>query len=198
MRRGPGAGIEKETQGMAKPTLESRCFRQARRPCRQYVDLPRRRRHLLPQSLFTIRYFRELVNPGGGKKFSAPGGTAAPAPAPTPAPADRLRSRVGGEKNGTFFQPSKEACQRGNCPSTAETFASGMEKFRFFAKRPKFSEHDFHFCWKRKKQKTLRTKRQDFLENLCRCAKILTFNDRPKAAASGQTYDLRSGKKWIT
>ena len=71
-------------------------------------------------------------------------------------------------------------------------------KFRFFAKRPKFLEHDFHFCWKRKKQKTLRTKRQDFLENLCRCAKILTFNDRPKAAASGQTYDLRSGKKWIT
>ena len=102
------------------------------------------------------------------------------------------------EKNGTFFQPPEGTCQRGNCPSTAETFASGMEKFRFFAKRPKFSEHDFHFCWKRKKRKTLRTKRQDFLENLCRCAKILTFNDRPKAAASGQTYDLRSGKKWIT
>ena len=104
----------------------------------------------------------------------------------------------GGEKNGTFFQPPEGACQQGNCPSTAETFASGTEKFRFFAKRPKFLEHDFHFCWKRKKQKTLRTKRQDFLENLCRCAKILTFNDCPKAAASGQTYDLRSGKKWIT
>ena len=161
---------------------------------RQYVDLPRRRRHLLPQSLFTIRYFRELVNPGGGKKFSAPGGTAAPRTGPGGPPL----ILGGGEENGTFFQPSKEAWQRGNCPSTAETFASGTEKFRFFAKRPKFSEHDFHFCWKRKKQKTLRTKRQDFLENLCRCAKILTFNDRPKAAASGQTYDLRSGKKWIT
>ena len=59
------APIEKETQGTAKPSLASRCFRQARRPCRQYVDLPRRRRHLLPQSFFSVRYFPGVVNPGG-------------------------------------------------------------------------------------------------------------------------------------
>ena len=81
MRRGPGAGIEKETQGMAKPTLESRCFRQARRPCRQHVDLPRRRRHLLPQSLSTILlYFPALVNPWRAErgKKCAPGRDALP------------------------------------------------------------------------------------------------------------------------
>lgn len=59
------APIEKETQGTAKPSLASRCFRQARRPCRQDVDLPRRRRHLLPQSFFSVRHFPGVVNPGG-------------------------------------------------------------------------------------------------------------------------------------
>lgn len=134
-----------------------------------------------------------LSIPAAGKSFPLRAG-----PRPRTGPGGPPPILGGGEKNGTFFHWRKRACQRGNCPSTAETFASGMEKFRLFAKRPKFSERDFHFCWKRKKRKTLRTKKQDFLENLCRCAKILTFNDRPKAAAFGQTYDLRSGKKWIT
>lgn len=123
MRRGPGAGIEKETQGAAKPTLESRCFRQARRPCRQYVDLPRRRRHLLPQSLFTIRYFRELVNPGGGKKFSAPGGTAAP----TPAPADRLRSWAAGRKTEHFSNHRREPVNRETVPPPRKRLRLGRE-----------------------------------------------------------------------
>ena len=194
MRRGSGAGIEKETQGAAKPTLESRCFRQARRRAPPVCCLAAPKAPPTPSKSFHYTLFpgacqsrrREKVFRSGRDRgpYTGPGG-------PPPI-------LGGGEKNGTFFQPPEGACQQGNCPSTAETFASGTEKFRFFAKRPKFLEHDFHFCWKRKKQKTLRTKRQDFLENLCRCAKILTFNDRPKAAASGQTYDLRSGKKWIT
>ena len=72
------APIEKETQGTAKPSLASRCFRQARRPCRQYVDLPRRRRHLLPQSFFSVRHFPGVVNPGGPEPVKNCGGAERP------------------------------------------------------------------------------------------------------------------------